>query len=418
VESVFTLANTFYSCKKLESLDLGNWVTSSLTTLESTFVMCSNLKSVGQIGRWNTEAVTSLASTFLMCSSLTELDLSGWNTSLVKSVNSTFYSCKKLKSLNLSGWDLSSVTRANNTFSYVKVMGADLDVLTTIATNNGTIEIELPYTMYDWDNNNAEYTTMPVGELKLHKDKALTVSEIRDTVDEATCGVLGSLIVAVATDVDKMLWCTDGEGNWIRAQVDEAVFEKYAEANKISNVGGTLSSMATNPLLTIGTTPSVVDGEAFTNYRSFTMIDNFSDVQGDEVAYFTGVYDEVDGKPMLRDAAKNQYLALDFKYVENVDLTVGNQYVMLCAMLINEAWEAEAENGPQQIKKSDANYYTNYVGYPLIVVEDASGVSEQTLGSEVTVEKYVNPAGMESDTPFSGVNIVRMSDGSVKKIMK
>ena len=108
-----TLAQTWYYCNSLQSLDLSGWNTTNwnVTSLAYTWSNCSSLQSLDLSG-WNTTNwnVTSLAQTWYNCSSLQSLNLSGWNTTNwnVTSLALTWYYCNSLQSLDLSGWDTAS----------------------------------------------------------------------------------------------------------------------------------------------------------------------------------------------------------------------------------------------------------------------------------------------------------------------
>ena len=117
------------------ALDLSNWDTSKVTTMEDMFDGDTNVRTIKGLKNWNTSKVTSMYRMFYFCYNLTSLDLSGWNTSKVTSMPSTFDSCSGLTSVNLSGWDTSKVTSMYGFFAscsnLVTVTGAlDLSSLT------------------------------------------------------------------------------------------------------------------------------------------------------------------------------------------------------------------------------------------------------------------------------------------------
>ena len=105
----------FNGCTELISLDLSNFDTSSVTTMETMFNECSKLISL-DLSNFNTSIVNKMGSMFNGCKSLRFLNLSYFNTSSVTEMNSMFYGCKSLSSLNLSFFDTSSVTTMNSMF--------------------------------------------------------------------------------------------------------------------------------------------------------------------------------------------------------------------------------------------------------------------------------------------------------------
>ena len=113
---VTNLRGTFSGCSGITSLDLSKWDTSNVTTMEGTFYKCSGLTSLNSIENWNTSEVTDLTNMFAYCNKLTLLNLNSWDTSKVNSLKSSFYYCAGLSSLNLKNWNTSNVTTMEETF--------------------------------------------------------------------------------------------------------------------------------------------------------------------------------------------------------------------------------------------------------------------------------------------------------------
>jgi len=196
VSKVTTLYGTFNNCHALKQIDLANWNTGEVTTMDRTFAYCYSLTSIN-IENWDVSKVVDLPYAFWNCKSLTSLDLSKWNITLGSrnALCKTFYGCSSLTSLNLSNWKTSKLELLDETFTnctaltYLNLSGwniknikitqystqivkykTNLETLVTPETVYST-EYTLPYTMYDWDDDNAEYTTMPGGSITLHKTK-------------------------------------------------------------------------------------------------------------------------------------------------------------------------------------------------------------------------------------------------------
>ena len=85
------------------------------------FKGCKNIIEIN-LSNFNTSAIESMDSMFEGCSSLISLDLSNFNTSLVKNMGFMFSSCSKLTSLNLSNFDTSLVTRMDSMFSHCSLL--------------------------------------------------------------------------------------------------------------------------------------------------------------------------------------------------------------------------------------------------------------------------------------------------------
>ena len=114
--SVTTMSSMFYGCSSLTSLDVSNWKTSSVTTMGSMFQNCSKLTSLDLSG-WDTLKVTTMQGMFAGCSSLTSLDVSHFKTSKVTDMGTMFETCRSLTSLDVSSWNTSSVVYLYNMFN-------------------------------------------------------------------------------------------------------------------------------------------------------------------------------------------------------------------------------------------------------------------------------------------------------------
>lgn len=85
---VTTLINTFFGCESLIKLDgISTWNVGNVTSMYQTFMNCTALTNVDGIKNWNTNKVGNMSWTFNNCSSLIgRVDLSKWNLS---SINKT-----------------------------------------------------------------------------------------------------------------------------------------------------------------------------------------------------------------------------------------------------------------------------------------------------------------------------------------
>ncbi len=100
----------------LISIDLSNFNTSSVTTMESMFFESISLEYI-DFSNINTSSTTTMESMFYGCISLKSIDLSNFDTSSVTHMGSMFYNCDSLKSLNLSNFNISSVLYMGAMFS-------------------------------------------------------------------------------------------------------------------------------------------------------------------------------------------------------------------------------------------------------------------------------------------------------------
>ncbi|EKS8444441.1 BspA family leucine-rich repeat surface protein [Listeria monocytogenes] len=103
-------------CSSLTSLDLSNFDTSQVTSMNSMFREASSLTSLDLSG-FDTSNVTIMSAMFSGASGLTSLDLSGFDTSNLKNMNSMFSKASSLTSLDLSSFDISNTTIMTDAFA-------------------------------------------------------------------------------------------------------------------------------------------------------------------------------------------------------------------------------------------------------------------------------------------------------------
>ena len=107
--SVTNMGFMFSGCSSLTSLDVSGFNTSSVTDMGSMFGRCELLTSLDVSG-FDTSSVTYIDYMFGDCSSLLTLDVSGFNTSNVIYMDQMFAGCSSLTNLDVSGFDTSNVT--------------------------------------------------------------------------------------------------------------------------------------------------------------------------------------------------------------------------------------------------------------------------------------------------------------------
>ena len=100
------MTGMFQECNELEYLDLSNFNTSKVTTMEAMFNQCRKLKEIKGINNFNTNNVTNMRVMFQECNELEYLDLSNFNTSNVIDMRAMFRNCYKLSYLNLESFTI------------------------------------------------------------------------------------------------------------------------------------------------------------------------------------------------------------------------------------------------------------------------------------------------------------------------
>lgn len=132
--NITNVSNIFRSCAAISKLDCSNWKISGITNWANAFLACNGLTSFkAPSGKINSTNLTGL---FNSCYALEELDLSGWDVSSVTNMNGIFASCFSLRDLNITGWDTSAVTNATNMFASCyaleKIPAINLSAVNTI----------------------------------------------------------------------------------------------------------------------------------------------------------------------------------------------------------------------------------------------------------------------------------------------
>lgn len=145
----------FQNCINLKSINLKDFDTSQLTTMESMFYGCSSLESVDLSG-FHTDHVTNLAYMFAKCSQLKDVDVSSFNTENVTKIDGMFQACSSLGNLDLSSFTLSNVKKVDEMFT------ADENLNIIYSPRNIVTEIALPASNgFSWIYNESEILSLP-----------------------------------------------------------------------------------------------------------------------------------------------------------------------------------------------------------------------------------------------------------------
>ena len=99
--SVTHMNAVFFNCYKLKNLDVSKFDTSSVIMMNGMFDSCYSLTSL-DVSKFNTTSTQEFTGMFSKCFSLTSIDLSHFNTSSLTDMMDMFSDCKKIEYLNLS----------------------------------------------------------------------------------------------------------------------------------------------------------------------------------------------------------------------------------------------------------------------------------------------------------------------------
>ena len=153
----------FYGCESLTSLDLSSFNTAEVTTMKEMFKYCSSLKYLNLSSNFNTAEVTNMYAMFSGCKSLTFLDLSSFNTAKVTDMRYMFQSCSQLTSLDLSNFNTAEVTTMTAMFSGCKSL-TSLDL-----SSFNTAKVTDMYDMYMFFYNCSQLTSLDLSNFNTAK---------------------------------------------------------------------------------------------------------------------------------------------------------------------------------------------------------------------------------------------------------
>ena len=126
VDGVTTLGQTFKSASKFIGTRLDLWITASATSLSGTFYNAAEMNS--DLSGWKVDKVTTLYQTFRGASNFigTGLGLGSWITTKVTTLQQTFTFAFNFVGTGLGKWITASVTTMDSTFKQAYKMNADL----------------------------------------------------------------------------------------------------------------------------------------------------------------------------------------------------------------------------------------------------------------------------------------------------
>ena len=154
-----TIANMFWDCKSLISLNLSTFDISQVINFGHMFCNCESLKWV-DISSFKSEKGINLDNMFNGCKSITNINLSNFYTSQMENIQNMFDGCKSLKILDFPNLDLTSVTNEDylkdiflncNNFEYINIK----DLKSNISLENTFFE-GTPNNLIVCINNNIE----------------------------------------------------------------------------------------------------------------------------------------------------------------------------------------------------------------------------------------------------------------------
>ena len=140
---VTSMNSMFNNCNELTFIAFSKFKTKSLTDMGKMFRSCSVLENI-DFSNFDTSEVTNCDNLFYGCTALISINLTNFNSSSIIDANSMFNNCRNLKGLDLSNFDMSNVELAQSMFS-------DCQNLELIIFNNKYIteKINTTYRMFN-----------------------------------------------------------------------------------------------------------------------------------------------------------------------------------------------------------------------------------------------------------------------------
>ena len=288
------------------------------------------------------------------------------------------------------------------------------DFLVTGSTMNSQLPI-------DYKDNSA--MKIPAGEYTLTVDLEnmyLTINGgtqlsyiLASGVEGVDYTVINDLTVVEKSDVTKQYFTSDGNDNWITLNSSNYYNGYDILGFKGGRVSGVFGGKNLNPYLTISTTPTMIEDAQPVEPASYSLANPFSP-KVDEVIIVSKAYYKASENTLRAYApggAQGQSCTVDnslFSY----DFEDGKQYTVRGVINIKEPWAT-----PSGISMMDYDY--PFQNYKLLVTEvtevpPTTAINNIYLEEGVKSVRFYNAAGVESNVPFPGVNIVvkEMNDGS------
>lgn len=232
--------------------------------------------------------------------------------------------------------------------------------------------------------------------------------------------IADDLAVVDVADAENYAFLTDGNDNWIKVEFPEDLANVFVK--DFFFAGGTLKGILhdveLNPYLSVIVGPQV--GMPFDDDVEIVNV-NLGEpftLKPNQVIDVTGYWNENDGA--LRAyapsyAIQGQSLTLNTAWAsdKDIELNDGTRYSVRAAITLKEPWQTSDGKNLREYDYDFQNYIANALSEP---EENISTGVENLKIDNVKSVRYINAAGIESATPFKGVNIVviEMTDGTQK----
>ena len=314
-------------------------------------------------------------------------------------------------------------------FAFTHKLGADADDWFTanayrfLAQSNGnflvtgtTMNVELPMG-YNGDNSMqipaGEYTlTVDMENMKLTIAGGTQLSYIlAQGVEGVDYTVLNDVFIVERSAVTKQFFVSDGDNNWIAINAGD--YYGNMGSLKGGHYSGVFGGKNLNPYLNMSSTPfEGVDVDSV-KPNEYILAHNFTPMV-DEVIIISKAYYKASDNALRAYApggVQGPSCTVD-NTLYSYDFEDGKKYTVTGVINIKESWATTGGKGLMDYDYAFQNYkllVTDVIEEPI-----PTAINGIFLEEGVNSVRYYNAAGVESNVPFNGLNIIvkEMNDGS------
>jgi len=358
-QNVTNMRGMFRACKKLTDLDLRGFNTKNVTNIWGMFYECNNLTHL-DLSSFNTSNVSSMEALFYDCNNLTSINLSSFNTQNVTDMSSMFENCGSLTSIDLSSFDTKNVTNMKNIFKNCNSL-RNLDV-SSFNTQNVT---NMGYMFYNCRN----LTSLDVSNFNTRN-----VTDMRYLFYK--CNSL--------TSIDMESFNTHNVTNMTCM---------FYQCNSLSNLN--LSNFDTQNVGYMG--------YMFYDCNNFTILDVSS--------FYTKNVVNMEG--MFGWCNSTRTIAVGDNWNTN-NVTASSGMFAGCFRLIGQ--DGTKYNSNNTKDATMAHYGTG--GYLTYKASSAIDKVTSVTVNKTQLRKFYSLDGKKYTAPQKSINFIKMSDGTMRKIVK
>lgn len=283
----------------------------------------------------------------------------------------------------------------------------------------------------DYAQGGTEYGTEEIRvNVSLPQAATPLATVVAEGVNNEEYTIADDLHIVARSDKGGYLFVSDGNNNWMKIKAGTELYDAMANWDDIKGgtLTGVLSEAECNQTLTISALPEEGTDAVNATANAWNLAQNdptsatynFAP-KVNEVILLTGYW--FDGEFRGYSSNKGQSATANFGWCDT-DNTMSNGTLYKDVLSVAQLKEPWSNNAPAKIAATDELAFQNYLIYPLAIEANniLTGVENLNAGKDIVEVQYVNAAGMVSNTPFKGVNMVvtRYADGSQKttKVVK